>query len=508
MYRLLIVILAGWLLTPGRAVAASCERLASHAVPGGTITAASQVTSGTFEPPSGNRGGRSQAASPFALLPAFCRVELTLRPTSDSNIKVEVWMPIDGWNGKFQGVGNGGWAGSISYPAIAEALRRGYATSSTDTGHVGATGAFALDHPEQFVDFAWRSVHVMTVAAKEVVKEFYGNGPRYSYWNGCSTGGRQGLSEAQRFPEDYDGIIAGAPANPRTYLNSWQIWLSQSMRKNPASVIPPAKYAAIHRAVLDACDANDGLRDGLITDPPACRFDPKVLACTGEDGPSCLTPPQIESVWRMTAGVRGRDGKEIFPGLEPGAELGWGAFFGGPEPSSTALDQFKYVVYKDPKWDWRTFDFERDLAKANEVDNGTVNAINPDLSKFAGRRGKLLLYHGWSDPGVPPRATVNYYNSVLQKMGGPAKTSNWVRLFMAPGMGHCRGGEGPDTFDAVGALERWVEKGKAPDQLVASQSTEGKVTRTRPLCPYPQVARYKGTGSMDDAANFTCAAAR
>lgn len=488
------------------AVAASCERVAALALPQTTMTAATVVAAGAFEPPAGRAGGGSaRVASLFKSLPAFCRVEATLTPTSDSNIKVEVWMPLTEWNGKFQGVGNGGWAGVISYGAMAEALRRGYATSSTDTGHVGATGAFALDHPEQFVDFAWRSVHVMTVAAKEVVNAFYGNAPRYSYWNGCSTGGRQGLSEAQRFPDDYDGIIAGAPANPRTYLNSWQLSIAQATLKDPASYIPPAKYPAIHGAVVAACDELDGVKDGLISDPPACRFDPKVLACPGEDTPACLTAPQVAAARIVMSPARDKSGKEIFPGLEPGSELAWAGLVGGPEPVQTALDQFRYVVYKDPTWDWRTFDLERDLAKANAVDKNTVNAVNPDLSKFSSRGGKLLLFHGWSDASVAPRATVNYYNSVLQTMGA-AKSSSWIRLFMAPGMGHCGGGEGPNTFDAVTALEQWVEQGKAPDRLVASHNADGKITRTRPLCPYPQLAAYKGSGSIDDAANFVCSA--
>jgi feruloyl esterase len=476
------------------APASSCEGLSSLVLTNTTITLAQVVRAGTFER--------------FTDLPGFCRVAATLKPTSDSDIRIEVWLPLENWNGKFQGVGNGGWAGTISYPAMAAALRRGYATSSTDTGHTGEGGRFALGHPEKFVDFAHRSVHVMTVTAKKVVEAFYGNGPRYSYWNGCSTGGRQGLSEAQRYPDDYDGIIAGASANPRTYLNSWQISIGQAMLKDPASYIPPDKYPLIHKAVLAACDNLDGLTDGLIDDPTRCRFDPGVLACTGEggnDGSRCLTPEQIAAARKVMSPARSaRTGREIFPGLEPGSELGWGALLAGPEPVATALDQFKYVVFKDPDWDWRTFDLERDVAVATKVDNNTVNAINPDLKKFAGRGGKLLMYHGWSDTSVAPRASVNYYKSVVEKMGGPEKTSGWIRLFMAPGMAHCRGGEGPNAFDAVSVIEEWVERGKAPDQIIASHSMNGKVDRTRPLCPYPQVAKYAGSGSVDDAANFVC----
>jgi feruloyl esterase len=491
---------------PAGAGAATCEGLASLSLPQTTITMAQVVAPGAFTPPAPPRGGsRGPTQNPFASLPSFCRVAATLAPTSDSDIKIEVWLPTSGWNSKFQAVGNGGWAGSISYPAMAEALRRGYATASTDTGHSTPGGAFALGHPEKFIDFAYRSEHEMTVKAKAIVAGFYGGAPRYSYWNGCSTGGRQGLAEAQRFPDDYDGIIAGASANPRTYLNSWQISIAQAMLKDPARFIPPAKYPVIHQAVLAACDAIDGVKDGLIDDPTKCRFDPKALECKGEPDGSCLTPPQVEAARIVMSPIRDpKTGVEIFPGLESGTELGWAGLVGGFEPNATALDQFKYVVFKDPNWDWRTFDLTRDLARANQVDNGTINAINPDLGKFAGHGGKLLMYHGWSDPLVAPRASVNYYMSVVKKMGGPEQTSNWVRLFMAPGMGHCGGGEGPNTFDMLTALEQWVEKGQAPAQIIASHSTSGAVDRTRPLCPYPQVATYAGSGSIDQAANFAC----
>jgi len=514
----LVLATAGALaLTPAHtavSAAATCDSLAALAVPGTSITMAQEVAAGQFTPPAGPgrstapdaRGrGPAPGLGPFAGLPPFCRVAATLKPSSDSDIKIEVWMPASGWNGKFQAVGNGGWAGVISYPAMANALRRGYATSSTDTGHVGATGTFALGHPEKFIDFAYRSEHEMTVTAKAIIDRFYGRGPRLSYWNGCSTGGRQGLAEAQRFPDDYDGIIAGASANPRTYLNSWQISIAQATLKDPASFIPPAKYPMIHQAVVAACDALDGVTDGIIGDPTRCRFDPKSLECKDADGPSCLTAAQVTAARTVMSPVKNpRSGEEIFPGLEPGTELAWAGLVGGTEPVATALDQFKYVVFKDASWDWRTFDLARDLAAANKADNGTINAVNPDLTRFAGHGGRLLMYHGWSDGSVAPRASVNYYTSVVKAMGGAAKTAAWVRLFMVPGMGHCGGGEGPNTFDTVAALEQWVEQSKAPDRIVASRVANGKVERTRPLCPYPQAAVFTGAGSTDEAANFVC----
>jgi feruloyl esterase len=502
--KIFVAVVTGVLLSsPARAQTStsSCTGLSALTLPQTTVTLAQPVAAGGFTLPG---GGATPPA--FNSLPAFCRVAATLKPSSDSDIKIEVWLPASGWNGKFQAVGNGGWAGSISYAAMAEALRRGYATASTDTGHTGAGGAFALGHPEKFIDFAYRSEHEMTVKAKAVIESFYGAGPKYSYWNGCSTGGRQGLVEVQRYPNDFDGVIAGASANPRTRLNAWQLHIGQAALKDSAAFIPPAKYPAIHRAVLEACDGLDGLRDGLINDPPSCRFDPQPLLCKGGDGPDCLTARQVETARTIMSPAKTSRGEEIFPGYAPGTELGWGVLVGGPNPAALALDHYRFVVFKDPDWDWRTFDIDRDAAIAERVDAGTINVTNPNIQPFVGRGGKLLMYHGWADQMVAPLASVNYYNSVVKALGGPSKTAASVRLFMAPGMGHCRGGTGPDTFDALAALERWVENGEPPDRINASHSTNGTVDRTRPLCPYPQVATYKGSGGIDDAANFVCKA--
>jgi Tannase and feruloyl esterase len=496
------------LFTSGQAVGAvaSCGDLASLTLPNTEITVTETVPVGGFSVPIGvgTTTPNPAAALSFQSLPGFCRVAATLRPTRDSDIKIEVWLPVSGWNGKLQAVGNGGWAGTIGYAAMAGALRRGYATTSTDTGHTGPGGSFALGHPERFIDFAYRSEHEMTVTAKAIMKAFYGRGPTYSYWNGCSTGGRQGLAEVQRYPNDFDGVIAGAQANPRTHLNAWQLSIGQAVLKDPEAFIPSSKYPAIHKAVLSTCDAVDGLKDGLISDPPRCRFDPQVLACHGEDRPDCLTARQVETARIIMSPARTSRGEEVFPGYAPGTELSWGALVGGPEPSSMAIDQYRFVVFKDPHWDWRTFNLDRDVVVADRVDGGTINAINPNIQPFVKREGKLLMYHGWADQLVGPGTSVNYYNSVVKALGDSSKTTNSVRLFMVPGMGHCGGGEGPHTFDMVSALEQWVEHGKAPDRVVASHSTNGVVDRTRPLCPFPQVAIYNGTGSTDDAASFSC----
>jgi feruloyl esterase len=501
-----------WLLLAGAGAliaAPSCDSLSKLALPNTTITSAQVVPAGEFVQPAG-RGpappaGRGPAPS-FKDLPAFCRVQATLTPSADSDIKIEVWLPVSGWNGEFQAVGNGGWAGIISYGTLGAAVRRGYATASTDTGHVGASASFALGHPERLTDFAYRAVHETTVAAKAVIANFYGSSPHYSYWNGCSTGGRQGLKEAQRFPADFDGIIAGAPANYQTHLHVWSVAVAQAVHKEPGSYIPPEKYPAIHKAALEACDALDGLKDGLIQDPTRCHFDAKAIQCAGEDSSACLTAPQVDAARKMYAAVKNsRTGAEIFPGMEPGSELGW-AGLAGPKAAAVATDTFTYLVYKDSNWDWRTMNPDTDTALADKNDNGLIDAVDPNLKPFFSHKGKLLMYHGWSDQLIAPGNSVNYYESVAKKMGGALKTAAEIRLFMVPGMAHCAGGEGPNTFDMVSAMEQWVEQGHAPEQIIASHSQNGTVDRTRPLCPYPQVARYKGSGSIDEAANFTCAA--
>jgi feruloyl esterase len=494
-------LLASAVLSSSAALASSCESLAALALPDSTITLAQSVPAGEL-----NLAGAGTATAALRAqdLPAFCRVAATLTPTSDSVIQVEVWLPASNWNGKFQAVGNGGWAGSISYSAMGQALRRGYATASTDTGHSGGSARFALGHHEKLIDFGYRAVHEMTVKAKAIIAAFYGDAPRLSYWNGCSTGGRQGLKEAQQYPSDFDGIIAGAPANYRTHLQIGQIWTAGATLKDAASFIPPGKYPLIHKAALEACDALDGIKDGILENPSRCHFDPKVLECKGEDTPACLTRPQVEAARKIYAGAKNpRTGQPIWPGLMPGSELGWGQTAGGPEPIGLAMEYFKYVVFEDPNWDWRTFDFDTDTARTEKLEYG-MNATDPNLKQFVGHGGKLLLYHGWSDPLITPLNTISYYKSVVDTMGGTSKTADFARLFLVPGMGHCGGGEGPNSFDAVSALEQWVEKGRAPEQLTASHLANGTVDRTRPLCPYPQVATWKGTGSTDAAASFVC----
>lgn len=483
--------------------ATTCENLTSLKLSNATINSAQTVTAGAFTPPAvPGRAGRGPAVNPYKDLPSFCRVQATLTPTSDSDIKIEVWLPSsDTWNHKYEAVGNGGWAGVISYSELADALRDGYATSSTDTGHVGGRGTFALGHPEKLIDFGWRSEHEMTLKSKDLINAFYGSAPRLSYWNGCSTGGRQGLKEAQKFPNDFDGIITGAPAN-RTAM---ALWVANAELKEPGAYIPPAKYPMIHKAVLDQCDALDGLKDGLIQDPTRCHFDPKPIICTGADSNECVTPAQAKTIQKIyTEATNPRTGQRLFPSIVPGSELGW-AVLGGPAPSQIILDQYQFVAFGNPNWDWKTFDFDKDIARSETPEILVMNATDPNLKQFFAHKGKLLMYHGWSDPNISPLSTIQYYKAVVDTMGGEKKTSDSIRLFMEPGMGHCGGGEGPNKMDLESTLDKWVDKGVAPDQMIASHSTAGKVDRTRPVCPYPQVAKYKGSGSIDDAANFACA---
>jgi feruloyl esterase len=434
-----------------------------------------------------------------------CRVAATLTPSSDSDIKVEVWLPESGWNGKLQSVGNGGWAGTISYGPLGTAVKAGYAAASTDTGHSTPGGSFALGHPEKLIDYGWRAVHEMTVVAKAAIAQYYGKAPALSYWVGCSMGGRQALKEAQKFPADYDGIIAGAPAANWTGRAAQSMRIAYAVHNNDSSFIPAAKFPAIHNAALQACDMNDGVKDGIIENPMRCTFDPKVLECKGADGPTCLTAPQVEAAKAIySAAMDKRTGREVFPGLEAGSELGW-ATWGGPQPFGTGIDHYRYVVFKDPNWDFRNLKLDSDLGLAQDVDNGLINSLDPNLTAFFGRGGKMIQYHGWSDPQISPRSSVRYYEDVLKAMGGNARVQDSYRLFMVPGMAHCGGGEGPNSFDMLSAITAWVENKKAPAEVIASRLTNGVVTRTRPLCPYPQVAKYKGSGSTDDAGSFTCA---
>jgi feruloyl esterase len=487
---------------PAAAAASSCEGLASLSLPNTTITSAQVIAAGEFALPAGERV--TGATGRFKDLPAFCRIAATLTPSADSDIRIEVWMPTSGWNGKFQGVGNGGWAGSISYPALAAALAAGYATASTDTGHVGNSAAFALGHPEKLIDMGYRAVHEMTVQGRAIVDAYYGSRPKLSFWNGCSQGGRQAITEAERYPSDYDAILAGAPGIYNMALYVTRVAINAYVHRTADSYIPPEKYAMVHDAVLAACDARDGVKDGVIDNPTRCNFNPSVLACRGADAPSCLTAAQVETMRTLYAPMKNARGDIVSPPLlQPGTELGW-ATLAGPQPLGLATEAMKYIVFKDADWDWHRFNPATDFDLALKSDDSVLGLTDPNLKPFFSRGGKLLMYHGWSDPQVPAQNSIKYFNDVV-KTTGNGVVGKSIQLYMVPGMSHCAGGPGTDRFDKMGAIEHWVETGRAPAQIIASHVKDGMADRTRPLCPYPQVARYKGTGNTDDAANFACA---
>lgn len=453
-----------------------------------------------------------------ATSPEYCRV----RGHVDDEINFELGLPTT-WNGKFHHTGGGGFVGSI--PSIAAGLARGYATVGTDTGHIGVgvpalDGSWALNRLDRQVNFGHRGVHVVTVAAKDIVHRAYGKRPKYSYFQGCSNGGRQALQEAQRYPEDFDGIIAGAPALDWTGLMTGFNWDSQALRAAP---IPPAKLTLIAQAAVARCDADDGLVDGLIGEPLRCDFNPAVLTCNGPDAPNCLTPAQVQAVKKVYAGPTNSRGRRLHPGFPPGAEdggSGWQTWISGPTALGPPVNgnplQFtfqdhylKYFVFSNPTYDSMTFDFDRDPRALRETGR-FLNASNTDLAPFRKSGGKLLMWHGWADHALMAERTIQYYEDLVDRFDSRAKVERFARLFLAPGMHHCSGGPGPNSFDALTALENWVERGEAPRRIIATKYVNNVpaqgVERTRPLCVHPKVARYIGSGSIDDEANFECRA--
>ena len=508
-------------------LAATCESLGSLKLSGATIAAAGTVAAGAFPAPGAPQPG--QAVVDYKKVPAFCRVQGVIQPSADSHIEFEAWLPSTGWNGRYEGIGNGGFAGSIDFGGLADAVAAGYAVSSTDTGHKGSPidARWALGHPEKVTDFGYRAIHETAEKTKALIAAFYGNQPRKSYFSSCSNGGREALMEAQRYPGDYDGILAGAPANYWTHLLA-SAAAEVQMLGDPAGFIPPAKLPAIQAATLAACDAQDGVKDGLINDPSRCKFDPSVLLCKDAPSNACLTAPQVASLQKLYAGARDSSGKVIFPGRLPGGELGnagWGLWVTGQTPGTSLMyafgtQFFANFVKQNAAWDYHTFQADRDTKVADDQLARTLNATDPDLKRFRDRGGKLVIYHGWNDPAISAMNSVDYFRSLEAKMGAK-EVDGFARLYLVPGMAHCGGGPGPDSFGqntvAPGApeqnishaLERWVENGAAPGSIVATKyknevDPASGVARSRPICPYPQVAHYRGTGSTDDAANFAC----
>ena len=496
-----------------------CDGLARISLPAVSAVTAQNVNAGDFAPPYGDT---------LHKLPAFCRFAAVIRPSDDSYIRFEVWMPQSGWNGRLLAAGNGGFAGSIDYGALGRNIGHGYATAATDTGHEGAAvdASWAFHHPEKVIDFGYRALHLTIENANSVIRAFYGKTPDHSYFDACSDGGREALMEAQRYPEDFDGILAGAPANFWTHLLGAGLAGVGEMLENPVSYVSSTKLPAIQAAALAACDSDDGLKDGIIGDPSNCRFDASVLQCTGVETRRCLTAPQVSALKKLYRGAADDHGKQLFPGLVPGAEdgaNGWTNWVTGQGPGISsgmgfAENYFRYIVYEDPKWNSLTARTDESVRAADEKTAQALNATDPDLSRFQARGGKLILYHGWNDPAISPWNTIDYFKSVQNKMGSQM-VAKFVRVYMIPGMQHCVGGPGASFFGQLGtstteghsiylALEHWVEQGAEPENIIGTKyvdDTSSKGVRfTRPLCDYPKVPIYKGTGDPNDQANFAC----
>jgi feruloyl esterase len=481
-------------LLPNAKPVRSCESLAMVALPNTTI----------------------ESAAPDPVNPAVCRVSaITTHPPAGDKVRIWIAIPTANWNGRFLGTGGGGFAGG-NVLGVNQPVAQGYAAGATDTGHEGGSGSFALDASgrlnwQSIRNNAHLGIHEMTVTGKALTQALYGVPPRYAYFNGCSTGGRQGLMEVQRYPQDYDGVVSAAPAINWTRFIPQELWGAVVMNAagNP---IPGCKLAAATAAAVAACDGIDGVKDGVIEDPKRCTYDPRPLVGTSAGECGSFTAADVNLIRRLWEGPRREDGSFLWYGLPRGADLAqlWGSRGDPlrPQAFGISLDWFRYFLTQNPKLDWSTITpaaYERLFDQSVEQYSDVIGTDNPDLTAFRDRGGKAIVWHGWADQLISAEGTIDYYTRVQQKMGGPKKTAEFIRLFMAPGVGHCGGGAGPAPFGQLQALHAWVEDGKAPETLTASRLDQsGAVTRSRPLCAYPLVAKYKGSGSTDEAANFEC----
>jgi feruloyl esterase len=485
---------------------ADCERLASVSLPNTQITLAQVVEAGRFTLPSSfaPRGGGGSSAlagtiggvpdvpgrvtantaglglgynggkgiPPFSALPAFCRVAATLKPTPVSDIRMELWLPITGWNGNFRGTSPNGLGGVINYNAMGVGLTDGFAIASMDTGHQGGDTKW-MQVPERVTDFAGRAMHETTVAGKALTNAYYGSAPRFSYMIECGGGSAAALHEVQKYPADYHGVVVGGHAAHLTRQIFGQVWLWEATHPDGVAVFPQT---------------------------------PKEIECRGADGADCLTAAQVEAARKVYAGPSNpRTGERVWSGLYRGSELDWQFFTEAAGPMGIATSTLRDVVLKDPTWDYKAsrIDYDKHVTAADQSDIARVSASNADIAPFIKQGGKLILSGGWNNALVPAGAVLDYYERV-RKAVGPQAAQQAVRLYMVPGMIECNGGPGTDTFDLLGVMRTWVERGQAPQAVPASRVEYGKVVRTRPLCPYPQVAAYRGSGSTDDARNFVC----
>ncbi len=475
---------------------AACSDALSLKSAGFHITSAS-VVSGDLAIPG--------EAKPLTL-PIICRIAGVATPTSDSQIHFEVWLPEDGhWTGRLQVYGNAGYVGRIPYADLAKDIAKGNAVAGGDTGHVTTSMpedlTFVVGHPEKLKDWGYRSIHEVTQSAKAIILAVAGKLPSYSYFFGCSTGGGQGLAEAQRYPADFNGIVAGAPGYNRTHINAGALWAFAQLHTTPASFLPITKLDLVAKAVMNECDAKDGLKDDIIADPRACHFDPGVMLCKNGDQPDCLTAGQVATMRRIHGGtINPRTGALIYPPWPQGTEAGSAPALAGAN-LPPRVDFWRYWVFENADWKWQSFDFDKDMEFADKKVGPYVNNTNPDLDAFASRGGKLLLYQGWADPVGNAFDTINYFDAVQHSTHDAGSAT---RLYMVPGMNHCRGGAGADSFDQEAAIQHWVEGGELPDRLVAAHREAGVARFTRPLCSFPLAAVYDGKGDPDAADSFTC----
>lgn len=474
----------------------SCESLAMVALPDTTI--------------------ESAAVDPNN--PDICRVTaVTTHPPAGDRVTIWVGIPTQNWNGRFLGTGGGGFSGGNA-GGVNQPVALGYAAGATDTGHAGGSGSFALDangrlNWQAIRDNAHVGIHEMTVTGKALTQAMYGAAPKYSYFNGCSTGGRQGLMEAQRYPQDYDGIVSVAPAINWPKLLMQSIYGSLLMNES-GNTVPTCKLAAATQAAVDACDTMDGVKDGVIEDPQRCTFDPQTLVGASAGDCGTFTQADADLIKKLVDGPRREDGSFLWYGQAWGADLRALSGSRGTPPApigfAFTVDWIKYWLTQDPQFDWTTMThagYDRFWDQSLEQYGTVIGTDNPDLSAFRDRGGKMILWHGWADQLITAYGTIDYYKRVLEEMGGAQKTAQFLRFFLAPGVSHCAGGAGPQPYGQLDALLSWVEDGKAPATLPAARrDQQGTITRSRPLCQYPLVARYKGSGSTDDAANFTCSA--
>lgn len=496
------------------ATVAACADLANVSLPGGRIESAEPLNAGAPVP-------TEPGQVPIPAAAAFCRVKLVLTPNPSSSIRAEVWLPERAaWNGKMLGAGNGGFGSNMTVPALTMrgGVAGGYASVGSDLGHHAANdvdGAWALNQPEKIIDYGYRANHLAAVAAKQIIRAYYEAPLGHAYFHGCSDGGREALMEAQRFPDDYDAIIAGAPAIPWSRLATAFAADHLAVFGDPAGELTPASLKTLQAGSLAACDEADGLKDGLIEDPRTCAFDPRALICQAGATTDCLTAPQAEAARKLYQGVKDADGKPFFPGYAPGAEAVSGAWelwltTAKAQHGKFATEFFRYFVHNDPAWSLDRFDLHEDYAAAKSGVGNVLDADNPDLDAFFGRGGKLILYHGWQDAAIPPENTIAYYEAVKARRPESAAS---MRLFMVPGLSHCLAGPGPNVFDALGTLDGWRRGGPAPEQMIATKfdndifgylGLPAKAQRTRPICAYPKSARWNGSGPAESADSYSC----